>query len=102
MEPSNRETAPVHTTVAQPQNRSRVGATWVSLVVFLVILIALIIFILQNSKIVNIQYLGAHGSVSFGVAMLVAAVAGSVLTVLIGSVRILQLKLKNKASQRTP
>jgi uncharacterized integral membrane protein len=29
-------------------------------------------------------------------------VAGSVLTVLIGSVRILQLKLKNKASQRTP
>jgi putative membrane protein len=77
-----------------PRHRSRVGATWVALVVFLVILIGLIIFILQNSQNVKVSFLGFAGNLSFGVALISAAVIGSVLTVLIGSVRIIQLKLR--------
>ena len=78
------------------KEHSKVGTAWTSLAVFVVLLLLLAIFILQNSNKVGISYLGFHGSLSFGVGMLLAAIAGSVLTLLIGSVRILQLKARRK------
>lgn len=75
---------------------SRIGATWVALGAFLVVLILLAVFILQNSNQVRITYFGASGTMSFGVAMLLSAVAGALLTLLIGSARILQLKMKGR------
>jgi uncharacterized integral membrane protein len=45
---------------------------------------------------VKIHYLGAKGSIGFGVAMLLSAAAGIVLTLSVGSLRILQLKLKDR------
>lgn len=79
-----------------PKDHSRVGTAWTSLVVFVIILLLLAIFILQNSSKVGISFLGFHGSLSFGVGMLFAAVAGAALTLLIGSIRILQLKARRK------
>lgn len=75
---------------------SRIGTTWVALGAFLVVLILLAVFILQNSNQVRITYFGASGTMSFGVAMLLSAIAGSLLTLLIGSARILQLKMKGR------
>lgn len=84
---------PVDVTAPQVvSEHSRVGATWVALAAFLAILIVLIVFILQNSQNVKVSFLGFAGTLSFGVALILAAVIGSVLTVLIGSVRIIQLK----------
>ena len=79
-----------------PNHPSRVGRLWVELSFFVVILLLLMIFILQNSNSVHIHYLGASVRIDFGVAMLLAALAGSILTLLIGSVRILQLKRSDK------
>ena len=79
-----------------PKGRSKVGATWLILAFFMLLLLLLLIFILQNSSAVHINYFGAHGTLSFGVAMLISAVAGSILTLLIGSIRIVQLKFANK------
>lgn len=76
--------------------RSKIGAVWVALAIFVFILILLIIFILQNSMTIQIHYFGAKGTLQFGVAMLIAAVAGSLLTLLIGSARIIQLKPRHK------
>ena len=81
----------------QSGRKSKVGQIWVSTTVFAVILILLIVFILQNNVAVKISYFGANGTLPFGVAMLIAAVAGSVLTLLIGSVRILQLRRQRQA-----
>lgn len=77
-------------------DRSRIGTTWVALGAFLVVLILLAVFILQNSNQVRIAYFGASGTMSFGVAMLLSAIAGALLTLLIGSARILQLKMKGR------
>jgi uncharacterized integral membrane protein len=78
------------------KSSSKVGTAWIALAVFMVVLLLLLIFIIQNSVSVKIHYLGANGKIGFGVGMLLAAVVGSILTLLIGSARILQLKVKKK------
>jgi putative membrane protein len=83
--------------------RSRVGLVWITLAAFVLILILLLIFILENSQTVHFKYLGAHANIGFGVAMLLAAVVGAVLTLLIGSVRIIQLKFATRhQDSKTP
>ena len=56
-----------------------------------VVLLFLLIFILQNEQKVDIAYLGAHGHLPLGVALLLAAVCGVLLTILAGAARMAQL-----------
>ena len=70
--------------------------TWVALGGFTVVLLLLGIFIGQNSQQVQIRYLGLNAQLAFGLALLFAAIAGAVLTLLIGSIRIMQLRSKAK------
>jgi uncharacterized integral membrane protein len=53
--------------------RTRLSGVWAAVGCFTVILVLLLIFILQNSRTVEVSYLGAHGHLSLGVAMLLAA-----------------------------
>jgi uncharacterized integral membrane protein len=62
--------------------QSRVNSTWVVLALFAVVLLLLLVFILENSKSVDIGYFGAHGHVPLGVALLLAAVLGILLVIL--------------------
>jgi uncharacterized integral membrane protein len=82
-----------------PAHHSKIGSLWVTLAFFVVILLLLLIFIIQNSASVKIKYLGASGHIGFGVAILLAAVLGSALTLLIGTARIVQLKVHNRRKQ---
>jgi uncharacterized integral membrane protein len=59
---------------------------------FAVILLLLLIFILQNNTGVSVSYLGMHGHLPLGVALLLAAVCGVLLVVLAGTARIGQLR----------
>lgn len=68
------------------------GRVWVTLAVSLVVLVALIIFIAQNTREVTVNFLGLHGTIATGLALLIAAVAGAIITVLAGTARILQLR----------
>jgi uncharacterized integral membrane protein len=72
--------------------RSRMGGLWVTLVVAAFVLLVLLIFILQNGQEAQVSFLGAHGSLPMGVALLLAAVFGVLLVALPGTVRILQLR----------
>ena len=72
--------------------RTRSGAVWSAAASFAVILVLLLIFILQNSRKVQISYLGAHGQLPLGVALLFAAVLGILLVVIPGTARIIQLR----------
>lgn len=85
---------------ANPLRRTRAGITWVGVIVFAVVLVLLLIFILQNTQAVQISYLGATGHVSLAVAMLLAAVAGVLLTAIAGSLRIWQLRRRLRRSAR--
>jgi uncharacterized integral membrane protein len=72
--------------------RTRLSATWVALGCFSILLLFALIFILQNGHSVDISYLGAHGHLPLGVALLLAALCGAALVGLAGTARILQLR----------
>ena len=80
--------------------RTRVGGLWVAVGCFAVILLLLLIFILQNGQKVEISYMGAHGHLPLGVALLLAAVGGVILVVLAGTARISQLRATARKHRR--
>ena len=62
-------------------------------VVFAFVLLLLLIFVLQNDQRVDVSFLGAHGQLPLGVALLLAAVFGVLLVALPGTARIMQLRI---------
>jgi uncharacterized integral membrane protein len=93
--------------VAKPPSGSpvmftRAGAVWSALTVGFLILIVLLIFITQNTASAQFAFLGWRWSLPLGVAILLAAVCGGLITVLAGTARIYQLRraAKKHASGR--
>jgi len=96
-------TAPAQTTAALPQHkirRTRTSGLWISVGFFAVVLLLLLIFILQNGTKVDISYMGAHGHLPLGVALLLSAVCGVLLVVLAGAARISQLRAVARRHRR--
>ncbi|MFN8192656.1 MAG: lipopolysaccharide assembly protein LapA domain-containing protein [Nocardioidaceae bacterium] len=75
-----------------PLRRSRVSSAWFAVVGLAVILLLLVVFIAQNTQDVRISFLGWDGRAPLAVSLLVATVAGILLAVVAGSLRILQLR----------
>jgi uncharacterized integral membrane protein len=71
---------------------TRAGALWTALIAGFVILILLLIFITQNTTSASFQFFGWHWSLPLGVAILLAAVVGGLITVAVGTARIIQLR----------
>jgi uncharacterized integral membrane protein len=80
--------------------RTRISGLWVAVGFFAVVLLLLLIFILQNGTKVDVSYMGAHGHLPLGVAMLLAAVCGVLLVVLAGAARISQLRATARKHRR--
>jgi putative membrane protein len=72
--------------------RSRFGGLWVGLIVAALILVLLLVFILQNSQSVQIDFFGLSGRAPLAVAILLGVAAGALLVAIPGSVRIMQLR----------
>ncbi|QAY63126.1 DUF1049 domain-containing protein [Xylanimonas allomyrinae] len=92
---AGRRTAPhVTRTTTHPEKapRSRAGALWLGVCIAALLLVALIVFMLQNTQPVLVSFLGMQGDVPLAVALLVAGVGVGVIAVIIGSVRITQLR----------
>ena len=90
--PAAPPTAVPHPLPQHRLKRTRTGGLWVAVGFFAVILLLLLIFILQNNTDVSVSYLGMHGHLPLGVALLLAAVCGVLLVVLAGTARIGQLR----------
>lgn len=71
---------------------TRAAAAWIALIVGFLVLIVLLIFIAQNTEAVQLAFFGWRWSLPLGVAILLAAVCGGLLTVAAGSARIFQLR----------
>jgi uncharacterized integral membrane protein len=84
--------------------RTRMGGVWVTLLVAAFVLLLLLIFILQNGQRAQVSFLGAHGNLPMGVALLLAAVFGVLLVALPGTARIIQLRMldRRRRSDTTP
>ena len=72
--------------------RGRPKAAWSGVTAGVLIALLLVIFIAQNTNKVEISFLGWDGDVSLAVALLVAAVCGAAVVLLVGTVRIAQLR----------
>ena len=71
---------------------TRTGRVWVGVCAAALITVALIIFMVQNTHTVQVTFLGLTGSTSLALMLLIAAVGGILLTLVLGSARILQLR----------
>jgi uncharacterized integral membrane protein len=89
-------TAPAHDDDAKPRESAvkftRTASVWTSLTAGFLILIVLLIFITQNTASARFAFLGWRWSLPLGVAILLAAVCGGLITVLAGTARIYQLR----------
>jgi lipopolysaccharide assembly protein A len=65
-------------------------------------LAVVLIFIIQNTRAVNISFLGAHLHLSLAVALLLAAVAGALVMAAAGTARITQLRRIMRRNRRQP
>lgn len=79
-----------------PIKFTRAAALWAALIAGFLILIVLLVFIAQNTASTSFTFLGWHWSLPLGVAILLAAVGGGLLTVAVGTARILQLRREAK------
>ena len=92
--------------LSQPESAvkfTRAASIWTSLTAGFLILIVLLVFITQNTVSAQFAFLGWHWSLPLGVAILLAAVCGGLITVLAGTARIFQLRRaakKNLAAGR--
>jgi len=98
--PEQPEPPPSHAAPPLKIKRTRTSGLWVAVGFFAIILLLLLIFILQNGAQVNVSYLGAHGHLPLGVALLLAAVCGVLLVVLAGAARISQLRAVARRHRR--
>jgi uncharacterized integral membrane protein len=75
-----------------PLRASRTSRSWVYLTALVVLLTLLVVFIAQNTQRVEVSFLGWNGEPPLSVALLIAAVAGAALAVIVGGLRIWQVR----------
>jgi uncharacterized integral membrane protein len=80
--------------------RTRLSASWTAVVAAAIVLIALVIFIGQNTQQSTVNFLGAHGKAPTAVVLLIAALAGAVIVIAVGIARILQLRKTARQARR--
>lgn len=79
-------------TVRRKVPNTRIGGLWATMILSAIVLIFLLVFILQNTAPVAINFLWLTGALPTGVALLFAAIAGMLLVAVPGTWRILQLR----------
>jgi uncharacterized integral membrane protein len=72
--------------------RTGTSMAWMGAIFAAVVLAGLIVFIAQNSGQVHITFLAFHARFALGLALLIAALVGGVLVLVLGSLRMLQLR----------
>ncbi len=72
--------------------RTRTGTVWFGVCVAALLLVVLIVFMLQNTRSVEVSFIGMHGHLPLALGLLVAAVSAAILTMVVGAARITQLR----------
>ncbi len=82
-----------------PTRRSRISATWVGVIIGVVVLAVLLTFIIQNGQSVKVSFFTMNVKMPLGVALLIAAVGGVLLAGIVASLRIWQLRHRSHQSK---
>jgi lipopolysaccharide assembly protein A len=89
-------TLPQHT--VEP---TRTSMVWTMVGIGVVLLVAILVFILQNGQRVRVRFLVANGTLPLGAALLFAALLGALLVLVAGAARVLQLRVVSRRHRRT-
>jgi putative membrane protein len=83
--------------------RTRTGAAWVGICASVLTLIVLIVFMLQNTRRVQVNFLWMDGTLPLALALLIAGVGIGVVAMTIGAARMAQLRrLVHRKQSTTP
>jgi uncharacterized integral membrane protein len=82
------------------EQRTRLSGAWSGLVGGVVALLVILVFILQNLQSVELHFLPWRGQLPLGIALLFAAILGTVIALAFGGGRILQLRMVARRARR--
>jgi uncharacterized integral membrane protein len=77
-------------------HRTRIGSAWVAVAVAVVLGVALVDFIVQNTRSVRIEFFAASGRMPVAVALIGAALVGAFIVLAVGVARTTQLRLATR------
>jgi uncharacterized integral membrane protein len=80
---------------------TRTSMVWTMVGVGVVLLVAILMFILQNGQRVRVRFLMVNGTLPLGVGLLFAALLGALLVLVAGAARVLQLRVVARRHRRT-
>jgi uncharacterized integral membrane protein len=80
---------------------TRTSMVWTMVGIGVVLLVAILVFILQNSQRVRMRFLMVDGTLPLGVALLFAALLGALLVLVAGAARVLQLRVVARRHRHT-
>jgi putative membrane protein len=75
---------------------TRTGAAWFGICAAALLFVVLIVFMLQNTRTVQVSFLWLDGSLPLALALLVAGVGAAIVTMAVGAARITQLRRLNR------
>jgi putative membrane protein len=96
--------APPEAEPALPQHTiepTRTSMVWTMVGIGVVLLVAILVFILQNGQRVRVRFLMVDGTLPLGVALLFAALLGALLVLAAGAARVLQLRVVARRHRHT-
>lgn len=79
---------------------TRAAAAWIGAALAIVMLVLLIVLMLQNQEDVEVRYLGLVETLPLGVALLISSVIGATVVLVIGIVRLTQLRINARRARR--
>jgi putative membrane protein len=79
---------------------TRTSMVWTMVGVGVVLLVAILVFILQNGQRSRVRFLMVNGTLPLGVALLFAALLGALLVLVAGAARVLQLRVVARRHRR--
>jgi lipopolysaccharide assembly protein A len=79
---------------------TRTSMVWTMVGVGVVLLVAILVFILQNGQRARVRFLMVDGTLPLGVALLFAALLGALLVLVAGAARVLQLRVMARRHRR--
>lgn len=80
--------------------RTRTGAVWFGICVGALVLVALVVFMLQNTAPVEVAFLGMTGTAPLAMVLLIAGLGVGIVALVVGALRIGQLRRRIRADRQ--
>ena len=78
----------------------RTAAAWTAVTIGVLVAVALVVFLAQNTRQAEVSFLGFTGSVPVAIALLAAAVFGASVVLVVGTARVTKLRLAARQLRR--